>query len=432
MLAKARAAMSGARRRRLRSRSRRAEAVYAHAVYGAAFVFILAVVAVKKFLSRVPPHEPHARQPVADEPCYCHSTSTASTMRMQQAARQRLERIRSAVSSQHLQQARSASRHWNALFDATYIINLRRRPDRLQWVLRELNATWVDATRVVVMPATDYAAPATSAHVLPHLELTGDVEGQRLHGLRFATVLRPIANWTLRNRARDWRNELSLWPPNRSQATEFYERSTRQQQQEEDEDEQQNVWVSPIRPSASLGVAGCYHSHLEVLLHARRQGYETFLVLEDDVATHSNFHALLFEASARLPRCWDLLSLGWSPAHSPCDTAGGEAGAVAHEQQPVSQAVARDLADVSCGVGGGEGEPICRARGQMQNTAAILYHRRTSRWLTHRACTLHSWQACSKLTAVSALLECRCVAMAHPSAELAVGRGDAAEQAAAE
>lgn len=97
---------------------------------------------------------------------------------------------------------------------------------------------------------------------------------------------------------KDWRNDLASWPPNTSVASKMMRNG-------------EQTWFMPvIRPR---GLAGCYASHLGVLLEAKRRGLRHFLVLEDDaVLKMPNFAEKLYAAVAQLPESWDLLNIGWT------------------------------------------------------------------------------------------------------------------------
>lgn len=59
-----------------------------------------------------------------------------------------------------------------------------------------------------------------------------------------------------------------------------------------------------------MGWDGCNKSHLGVIEDARKNGYENFLVFEDDFVLHENFVELFTEFMGQLPSDWDMVYFG--------------------------------------------------------------------------------------------------------------------------
>jgi hypothetical protein len=207
------------------------------------------------------------------------------------------------------------------------------------------------ATKYAFFDAVDYTRPHMHAGTMPLLNISS---GQHT----FVNVLRPIANLSLPTRG-DWRNDIAYWPPNRSTVAAAFSRTNA-----DDAVAPASTFLHPVSPRRATGLAGCYHSHLEVFLDAQRAGHEAFLVLEDDVGWDGRFPTALFDAVAHLPACWDLLHLGWHRSYRPC-----------------SEGMPRACEDLSYSQEAQAHAGICRTRNRLQNTGAIAYHRRALDWL---------------------------------------------------
>ena len=66
----------------------------------------------------------------------------------------------------------------------------------------------------------------------------------------------------------------------------------------------------PVQWRGSPGAYGCLQSHLAVVLNARTQGWESVLIMEDDVLFDERFHEKFRERVRNLPANWDMLFFG--------------------------------------------------------------------------------------------------------------------------
>jgi glycosyl transferase family 25 len=73
----------------------------------------------------------------------------------------------------------------------------------------------------------------------------------------------------------------------------------------------------------SPGAYGCLQSHLEVVRHARIQGRENVLIMEDDVLFDDRFHQKFRERIRNLPESWDMLFFGCLHHDEPIPVANG-------------------------------------------------------------------------------------------------------------
>jgi len=65
-----------------------------------------------------------------------------------------------------------------------------------------------------------------------------------------------------------------------------------------------------IQYPCSPGNNGCTLSHLQCIERAKFLGFETIMILEDDVILHPDFNNLLYGAMDELPENWQLVYLG--------------------------------------------------------------------------------------------------------------------------
>lgn len=258
-----------------------------------------------------------------------YSTGAASSRpSLQQRARQRLL------------EGAAAKFGWNQLFDATFVINVPSRGGRRLWTEKVLNESF--ATGITFHAALDRAVLETDEKrwsgrmVIPASPKRNRYDGQ--HD-------RWVYSKPLPGEPSTWQTDNALWPPNRSAFA-------------------RQVAAAPPAERPALGVQvrnlgkiACYMSHLAVFKEARRRQLEHILVFEDDIAIAdpANFHERLFAALATLPADFDLFNFGWAPKHYPCVEDGERA---------------------ACGA-----PRVCRIRGNIQNNAAYVVHRRAFRWL---------------------------------------------------
>lgn len=234
----------------------------------------------------------------------------------------------------------SAYHGWNQLFDATFVINVPSRAGRRLWTERVLNESL--ATGVAFHPARDRASLEKEERrwkgrmVIPRQPSRTYYDDKRDRW----SYSKPLAG-----EKASWQNDNALWPPNRTVFAKV---------------------VADTLPSArpalgvqvgNLGKIACFMSHLDVFYEARRRNLEQFLVFEDDIALAdpATFHRKLFAALATLPADWHLFNFGWAPKHYPC-APGGERSACGEAR-------------------------VCRIRGNIQNNAAYVVHRRALSWL---------------------------------------------------
>lgn len=214
---------------------------------------------------------------------------------------------------------------WDSLFDAAVIINMPARTKRRIWMESVLNES--RATHYTIHPAIDRNDLENEARkwrhrmVIPHQP---HKQGDRL----------------------TWETNEKLWPPNRS-AFAALAKAT-----------QPGMRSRLGLIVGNFATHACYLSHLSVLVQADQRGYETVLILEDDIrlANPSTFHVTLFEAVAALPKDWEIFSMGHSIHHDPCST--------------------NETIVDACGA-----VRLCRVRGNIMNNAAYVVHRRALRWL---------------------------------------------------
>jgi glycosyl transferase family 25 len=77
--------------------------------------------------------------------------------------------------------------------------------------------------------------------------------------------------------------------------------------------------IRPVEKLAfpSLGILGCFLSHLEIIRTAKREGLNNVLIMEDDLAISSRFSSLEKDLLNDLKQLnWDLVFLGYSPYHN--------------------------------------------------------------------------------------------------------------------
>jgi len=79
----------------------------------------------------------------------------------------------------------------------------------------------------------------------------------------------------------------------------------------------------PLEWKGSPGAYGCLQSHLAVVLHARAQGWESVLIMEDDVLFDERFHEKFRERVRNLPGNWDMLFFGCLHSDKPTPVANG-------------------------------------------------------------------------------------------------------------
>ena len=70
----------------------------------------------------------------------------------------------------------------------------------------------------------------------------------------------------------------------------------------------------PTVADLSPGANGCRLSHAKAFAFARSKGYNSFLLLEDDIEFHESFNELFDLISPRIPDDWDMLYLCGNPA----------------------------------------------------------------------------------------------------------------------
>ena len=235
---------------------------------------------------------------------------------------------------------------WNSLFDKTYVINLQRREDRRSHMHRTLNASHATYTDVIFHPAIDKSA------------FNASLPSRWVYPTRPSSHNKGIATKVLEE-VRDWRTDENLWPPDWTEVNELYRRLKGGKGPTDAECR----FADDLFPSAICnlfvfhkweGVAACFSSHAQVLSAAQAADHDVFLVLEDDIILADHFHERLFAALASLPPDWEFLSIGWSMRHPPC------------VEEPLK----------ACG----GFKPICRGRGNMQNLAGYVVHRRALTW----------------------------------------------------
>lgn len=270
-------------------------------------------------------------------------------------AKAALRMVGAARSCSFGQNNESLQYDWNSLFDKTYVINLQRREDRKSHMHRTLNASHATFTDVIFHPAIDksaFNASLPSRWVYP----ARPSSFHSSHKKRIATkVLVEV---------RDWRTDENLWPPDWTEVNELYRRLKCGKAPTDAECR----FADDLFPSANStnicnllvfhkweGIAACYSSHAQVLIAAQAADHDVFLVLEDDIILADHFHERLFAALASLPPDWEFLNIGWSMHHPPC------------VEEPQK----------ACG----GFKPICRGRGNMQNLAGYMVHRRALTWL---------------------------------------------------
>ena len=71
----------------------------------------------------------------------------------------------------------------------------------------------------------------------------------------------------------------------------------------------------PENASINDGEWGCTLSHIKVLKNARKNGYEQFLVFEDDVVFEDNFLERFENYYKQLPSKWEMFYLGANTTH---------------------------------------------------------------------------------------------------------------------
>jgi glycosyl transferase, family 25 len=79
----------------------------------------------------------------------------------------------------------------------------------------------------------------------------------------------------------------------------------------------------PVQWRGSPGAYGCLQSHLAVVLNARTQGWESVLIMEDDVLFDERFHEKFRERVQNLPENWDMLFFGCLHSDKPTPVASG-------------------------------------------------------------------------------------------------------------
>jgi len=79
----------------------------------------------------------------------------------------------------------------------------------------------------------------------------------------------------------------------------------------------------PAEWTGSPGAYGCLQSHLAVVRHARAQGRESVLIMEDDVLFDKQFHEKFRECVRSLPENWDMLFFGCLHSDQPTPVANG-------------------------------------------------------------------------------------------------------------
>lgn len=67
------------------------------------------------------------------------------------------------------------------------------------------------------------------------------------------------------------------------------------------------------------GMIGCYESHKAILKDALNKGYETILVLEDDILPVAGIEDLLYKAMPLIPEDWEFAYLGCTEYGGPAD-----------------------------------------------------------------------------------------------------------------
>lgn len=70
-----------------------------------------------------------------------------------------------------------------------------------------------------------------------------------------------------------------------------------------------------LEPPASIppGAVGCLKSHLNVFIDAKNKGFESFILLEDDVQFSDNFHQQFNIIEAQVPKDFEMLYFGSNP-----------------------------------------------------------------------------------------------------------------------
>jgi len=163
-----------------------------------------------------------------------------------------------------------------------------------------------------------------------------------------------------------WQKDLDRWPPNRSVITRMMSRKMSNEEART---------IAAVPSQRAYGKLGCYLSHLRAFLDAKTRGFETIMVMEDDVieATPGQFARQLLDAISSLPDRWDLLSMGYAATHAPCVNRSMTAGNTTADPNAFRL-------KGRCGR-----TPVCRAK-HVQNNAAYVVHRRALDWLIPLLC----------------------------------------------
>lgn len=66
---------------------------------------------------------------------------------------------------------------------------------------------------------------------------------------------------------------------------------------------------------AGAGAWGCYRSHMQILEHCYQQGYDSYVVFEDDAIFRENAEELATQFMSSVPQGWDMLYLGGQLLH---------------------------------------------------------------------------------------------------------------------
>jgi len=68
--------------------------------------------------------------------------------------------------------------------------------------------------------------------------------------------------------------------------------------------------VADLKPGAN----GCRLSHMKSFAYAKAKGYDSFLLLEDDIEFNDGFHQMFDFMSPQIPEDWDMIYLCANPA----------------------------------------------------------------------------------------------------------------------